>query len=180
MAPSVFPGDSIIIQKMAYGLRTPGPGTLLIQWSSPKVGDIVVLNNVKKTSIILLRKIVALPGESVRVDKTTVSVLRNRRWLPIHWPNNTSATDTSATDTSVTDTSVVDTSVVDIPITILGKGEYFALSNKRLGGPDSRDFGPIRLRNIVGRASHIWIPSSEKKLYNGKERKARHFLERLK
>jgi signal peptidase I len=42
MAPVIKPGTIIMVCKTWYGLRFPGSIKYLIQWSTPRVGDVVV------------------------------------------------------------------------------------------------------------------------------------------
>ena len=42
MIPTLKPGSLLVVNKISYGLRIPGPGFYLIRWSNPKPGDLVV------------------------------------------------------------------------------------------------------------------------------------------
>ena len=42
MLPVLKPGSVLVINKAAYGIRIPGKDCYLINWSSPKPGDLIV------------------------------------------------------------------------------------------------------------------------------------------
>ena len=47
MVPSINEGDTVFINKLAYGIENPFSNSLLVQWAEPEIGDIVVyyMNN---------------------------------------------------------------------------------------------------------------------------------------
>ncbi len=47
MEPSLKEGDTVIINKLAYGIANPVTGKLMVQWAKPKINDIIVyyMNN---------------------------------------------------------------------------------------------------------------------------------------
>jgi signal peptidase I len=42
MTPAINPGDVLMVEKMAYGIRLPWAKDYLVQWALPKEGDVVV------------------------------------------------------------------------------------------------------------------------------------------
>jgi signal peptidase I len=42
MLPSIKSGSVVVIVKVAYGVRLPWSGQYLLQWTTPKKGDVVV------------------------------------------------------------------------------------------------------------------------------------------
>lgn len=67
MIPTVKEGDRVIVSKAAYGLRVPLSHAWVARWSEPKRGDVVVLESPGE-GIILLKRVVALPGDLVEVQ----------------------------------------------------------------------------------------------------------------
>ncbi len=63
MNPMLRDGDVALVSKLRYGLRIPGAGAMVTEWSSPKVGDLVVAVSVGDPPISVLRRITAGPGE---------------------------------------------------------------------------------------------------------------------
>ncbi|MCR5725802.1 MAG: signal peptidase I [Treponema sp.] len=59
MSPALKDGDTLIVNKLAYGLNIPYGGRLLFQWAEPAPGDIVIyLYNNK----IVVKRCVAVSG----------------------------------------------------------------------------------------------------------------------
>jgi len=67
MQPSVEPGDHVFINKVAYGLRAPLSHRYLLDGATPRRGEVVVLDS-PESDIVLLKRVVALPGDVVEVQ----------------------------------------------------------------------------------------------------------------
>ncbi len=65
MLPTVHLADRILVDKTAYGLRVPFTHTYLTG-HGPSHGDVVVLNS-PDDGIVLLKRVVAVPGDRVEV-----------------------------------------------------------------------------------------------------------------
>ncbi len=42
MEPSIKEGDTVFVNKLAYGIANPATGRLVVQWAEPKIDDIIV------------------------------------------------------------------------------------------------------------------------------------------
>jgi len=116
MAPTYFEGDLVFVSKLSYGLRVPGAGTELAQWSQPELEDLVVAVNLGDPPQTLLRRIKGKPGMTVvGGDGQNLSVK---------------------------------------------EGEFFLLSDSMAETVDSRKFGLVPKKNIVGKV--IWGWSGKK------------------
>jgi signal peptidase I len=119
MAPVYSDGDVAFVSKLRYGIRVPGAGAMLWEWSPPQKGDLVVAVSVGDPPVNLMRRIGALPGEKVAFEGKEV---------------------------------------------VLKPGEYFLLAEKSEGVMDSRRFGPVPRRSIIGKVTYAWFaknPSNE-------------------
>jgi signal peptidase I len=72
MLPSMAIGDFIIVNKMQYGLKVPfsewvGDPIYLTEFKEPKKGDIVVFEFPEKRSILFVKRLVGLPGDTIEV-----------------------------------------------------------------------------------------------------------------
>lgn len=65
MAPGLWEGDVIFISKLSFGLRVPGPGAVIADWSAIRRGDIVLVSEAGEPPMTVIRRIAALPGDAV-------------------------------------------------------------------------------------------------------------------
>jgi signal peptidase I len=66
MRPTVEIEDRVFVNKLAYGIHIPFMRPYLIDLSDPKRGDVVVLDS-PVDDVVLLKRIVAVPGDLVSV-----------------------------------------------------------------------------------------------------------------
>ncbi|MEJ7731069.1 MAG: signal peptidase I [Polyangiaceae bacterium] len=71
MRPTVQIGDRVLVDKAAYGLHLPLVDGYLVRGAEPARGDVVVLE-APDTGIVLLKRIVAVPGDRVEVHSGQV------------------------------------------------------------------------------------------------------------
>ncbi len=76
MMPVLADGDVALVSKLRYGLRVPGSGALLVEWSRPKKGDLVVSVGVGDPPVNVLRRIAAEPGDKVKLPDGTEAILK--------------------------------------------------------------------------------------------------------
>src|SRR6185312_5889739 len=74
MMPGLIDGDFIIVNKYAYGLRLPLLHTLLLGIGKPQRGDVVVFRLPADPSTHLIKRLVGLPGDHVRVHDNQVFI----------------------------------------------------------------------------------------------------------
>lgn len=83
MAPTLWAGDVILVEKISFGLRIPGPGALIADWSHIRRGDLVLVSDVGEPPMTLIRRVIAVPGD--KVDFATApggdTVLKAREYL---------------------------------------------------------------------------------------------------
>lgn len=110
---------------------------LSLRFNDPRYSEVVVLRNPENRSEFFIKRIIGVPGDSIRIDQGKVYV-------------NDQLLDESAYLTS----DVVTTAFNGNYTVTLGSEEYFVMGDNRTHSLDSRRFGPIRRSNIVGR---VWI-----------------------
>jgi signal peptidase I len=66
MHPTIFTGDRIFVNKLAYGLKVPFTTLHLAKWSGPQPGEIAVFYS-PTTGIRLVKRVVAIPGQTIEV-----------------------------------------------------------------------------------------------------------------
>ncbi len=173
MIPTILEGDRIFVNKLSYDLKIPNPYTIiqLVKWSDPKRGDIVVFkspNDGKR----LVKRVIGLPGDSIAMSNNILSI--NGKPL-VYTPLSKNDIDRiGIPEWSRYQFKVEDLTGHEHPVMLkkdhtrfdyfdsfepihLPKGKYFMMGDNRDHSADSRFFGPVDRRRIVGRASAIVI-----------------------
>ncbi|MFO0658619.1 MAG: signal peptidase I [Polyangiaceae bacterium] len=146
MEPTVMPGDRVIVNKAAYGLRLPGTDSYLVDTGDPQPGDVVVLTS-PETGITLLKRIVAVPGDRVQVADG--HVLRNGAKLV----NPSAETETlGATSHAL---RLEDGGGPDFGPQTLPPHKFLVMGDNRGNSHDGRMFGLVERDAIMGRAVKI-------------------------
>jgi signal peptidase I len=73
MEPTVQVGDQICVNKMAYGLRVPASQSYVVRAAGPARGEVVVLSS-PSDGEVLLKRVVAVPGDDVEVSDGRVAI----------------------------------------------------------------------------------------------------------
>lgn len=133
MQPELQPGQHVLVNKAAFFL------------SGPSRGEVALVANPQSPGQLLLRRVIALPGDTVIVTATTVQV-----------------NGVSLNETPYTGITAGDPESPVIGTWTLKSGQYFVLADNRFGvagsGTDSRFFGPVTQRNFIGRAEVVYWP----------------------
>ena len=74
MAPTLLPGDQLLVARVAYGLRLPFGGPVLIEGSPPRRGDVIVFRDPADAGRLLVKRVAAIAGDEVRLEN-------ERLWL---------------------------------------------------------------------------------------------------
>ena len=67
MAPQIQSGDVVFVSKLSYGIRVPGAGSIIVEWQPVHKGDVVVAVHVGDPPLSLLRRVTAVPGDTVTI-----------------------------------------------------------------------------------------------------------------
>jgi signal peptidase I len=135
MLPVLQDQDRLFIDKFAYSHL----GTLIGEQIHR--GDVVVFLYPHDHSKSYIKRVIALPGDSLRIDHGTV------------WVNGTPLKETYVPLKYEDDRSQPE---MNIP-----HGEYFVMGDHRSISSDSRDFGPVERNLIYGRAAFVYWPMDQ-------------------
>jgi signal peptidase I len=74
MLPTLQIGDYVVVSKFAYGVRMPFTNEMLWQSGLPERGDVIVFERPTPPAENLIKRVVGLPGETVRIDDGVVFI----------------------------------------------------------------------------------------------------------
>ena len=104
-------------------------------------GDVVVFHFPLDPSKSYIKRVIALPGDTLRIVDGQVYVngrALKEQYVPPRYRDDRS-----------------------YPKTILPPHEYFVMGDHRLISSDSRDFGPVNRRLIYGKATFVYWPTDD-------------------
>ena len=187
MIPTLLVGDLILVNKFTYGLRLPVLNTKLTDGTPPARGDVMVFRYPPKPSLDYIKRVVGVPGDEVAylnkkltvngrpVSKTAVpdffeedSMRYFKQFEELPGDKRHRVLNDDAGPAFVQ-------GVLDFPskqncrYSVEGvtcrvpEGHYFMMGDNRDNSLDSRYWGFVPDRNIVGRAFLVWMNFSNLK-----------------
>lgn len=162
MLPTLQVGDYILVNKYEYGLRLPVLGTEIVPVGKPQRGDIMVFKYPEQPSVNYIKRVIGLPGDVVRIQGGQVFV--NGQALP---REQVSLNEAESWERYFRETSDAVSHLIRheagrestsperewrVP-----DDSYFMLGDNRDNSRDSRYWGFVPDRYIVGKAFYIWM-----------------------
>jgi signal peptidase I len=185
MLPTLQVGDFILVNKYAYGIRLPIVNRKIVELGNPERGDVMVFRYPRDPSLDYIKRVVGLPGDTVTYhDK--VLIINGQRVDPKETGSYSYVGSGLNYITAATyderlgshnhtlliqpETPPVFVNQVDDDFPHrencsynergftckIPKGHYFMLGDNRDASNDSRYWGFVPDRNIVGKAFLIW------------------------
>ena len=141
MLPTIQIGDHLFVNKMAYGLRLPLLGTKLLNFGTLHRSDIVVFVSPNDASTDLIKRVIAIAGDTVEVRQKKLFV------------NGEEVPDTHA--------HFIDARTGAAPRDNFGPvtvppGKFFVMGDNRDQSYDSRYWGFADVNAIKGKATFIY------------------------
>ena len=139
MVPTFQSGEYVLTDKVSYRFGEPERGDIIV-FHAPEAANCPI-----GTGCDFIKRIIALPGETVEVKGNAIYV--NGRKLDEEYLPTGLQTEAGAYTRGRAIT--------------LGQEEYMAVGDNRPYSSDSRTWGPIQRRDIVGRAFFRYWPADK-------------------
>lgn len=170
MEPGLIPGDFILVSKFHFGLRMPVWGQTLVPVQQPQRGDVMVFFPPDDPRYFI-KRVIGLPGDHVRYrdrqlwingEAVETSIVGAE---PRHAPTRVVAQEHfDAAQATVQWVNAIDYQTQQ-PVLWAGpegewqvpEGHYFTMGDNRGNSADSRSWGMVPERNVVGKAVAIWM-----------------------
>ncbi|MFH1780817.1 MAG: signal peptidase I [Candidatus Nealsonbacteria bacterium] len=123
MEPNFYNSDYLIVDELSY------------QFRAPERGEVVVFKYPNDTDQRYIKRIVGLPGETIAVNSGKVFIYKNN--VPVALDESAYLPQTTQTQGSMK--------------TTLDKNEYFVLGDNRMLSADSRAWGTLPEKDLIGR-----------------------------
>lgn len=131
MQPGLHTDERVLVNSLAYTFR------------GPQRGDVIVFHPPSALNERYIKRVIGLPGDTITLTPTAViinGVTLNEPYITPAPPGETENPE---------------------PLTLqLNDSQYFVLGDNRTNSQDSRFFGPITQREIIGKAEFVVWPIS--------------------
>ncbi|HEY2518037.1 MAG TPA: signal peptidase I [Polyangiaceae bacterium] len=149
MLPTVQLEDHVLVDKAAYGIRLPFAGGYAYYGAPPLRGDVVVLRS-PEDGEVLLKRVIAVPGDRVSVIGGEVSI--NGARMPIVERGGAWLEELGKVSHTI---SLDDGGGPDYGPLALPDGKYLVLGDNRGNSKDGRWFGLVARDAILGRVEGV-------------------------
>ncbi len=174
MMPTLLVGDFILVNKFAYGLRWPVLNRKFLALGDPQRGDVVVFRYPVEPSVDYIKRVVGVPGDVVDYRGKVVYLNGEavaQEPVGIYKGVGSGARETGAAEGTELLGAVVHPIIVNPmapdfapgcrelatgPVRVPA-GHYFVMGDNRDNSNDSRCWGLVPERNLVGKAFAIWM-----------------------
>lgn len=167
MIPNLLVYDHIFVQKSSFGLRLPFSDRWLLRWGEPRPGDVIVFRYPESPSIFYIKRLIAGPGDHVRIENGRVSV-NGAAWPvagetpPSFLPSEENEGFEYFQETGPHEHHQVrfaeSVSAQDvIQEWTVPEESYFFMGDNRDQSSDSRAWGFVPESHLIGKAWIIWL-----------------------
>lgn len=166
MMPTLLHGDFILVNKFSYGVRLPVLHTKILDTGAPQRGDVAVFRFPSDPSADYIKRIIGLPGDFIEYRNKTIYI--NHRPMQLVETGVYHGDGANSVMNGIPmyseDLQVVEHGVLirdpkrNRPIAEqVPEDHYFVMGDNRDHSSDSRSWGFVPEKNLVGRAFLVWM-----------------------
>ena len=153
MENTLIPGDHVVVNKAAYGLRVPFTNQVIALQEDPQRGEVVIFDS-PESGIRLIKRVVAIGGDQVSVKNGRVSI--NGQLLVIQQSPLVENYGSRQAPLNLADGGGPDLPAIRVP-----EGHVLVLGDHRGNSRDGRFFGTVPIGELYGRATAVFLRESD-------------------
>ena len=142
MLQTLLVGDHLLASKFAYGVKIPFTNHYVYKGTDPQRGEIIIFEYPNDPSVDYIKRIVGVPGDVIEVRGK--QLFRNGEAVKEGYIRFTQPDRIEPVRDNFG------------PVTV-PEGKYFVMGDNRDNSLDSRFWGFVPDRNIVGKAFFVWM-----------------------
>ena len=176
MMPTLLRGDFILVNKYDYGIRLPVLNTKVFGDGKPQRGDVVVFRYPEDPAVPFIKRVVGVPGDQLQYKDKRLTINGREVDLKLKGVYHSDGVG-SRENGSYQLAEQLGEPGHDILINplqppqvavdrLIPQGHYFVLGDNRDNSRDSRYWGLVPDKNLVGRAFYIWMNWSNDSIFD--------------
>jgi signal peptidase I len=172
MKPTLIVGDHLLVNKFTYGIRIPAIDRFLIQFDTPKRGDILVFKWPKDETKDFIKRVIGVEGDIIEIKNDILYINGGKvvtEYVDKYNDNDISDADRYEEFLGEHKHYILDQYVKyeDFGPVKVPKNSIFVMGDNRDNSQDSRYWGFVTLNKIKGKAIIIyWSWPSWKRFLN--------------
>jgi signal peptidase I len=161
MVPTLQVGDYILVNKFNFGIRLPVIRTKVFDMADPQRGDVMVFFPPHLNDTYFIKRVIGLPGDRIRYIDKKLYVNSEP------FPQKLLAQLPPAMPRTQINSEIIGSEAHEIQVDLRRRnddfaitvkpGHYFMMGDNRDNSSDSRVWGQVPERDIVGKAFAIWM-----------------------
>ena len=168
LKPTILPGDFVFTNHFSYGLHFPVSNTKFLRVGLPKRGDIMVFHHPINPKVDLIKRVLGVPGDRISyIDKVfyingkklTQRFIKKTRDSNSakgpSWPVSQYQEDLGTKKHGIYRNAKFP--VENFYNLMVPKGKYLLIGDNRDNSDDGRYWGFVSDKNIIGKASFIYM-----------------------
>jgi len=179
MKPTLLIGDYILVSKFSYGVRLPVIDTKILDVADPERGDVFVFRYPEDDDTNFIKRVVGVPGDRVqyvnktlyingeKAEQTKIGVAQSECPGFFRQPATVFQENLSGIEYEIYVCQQDLGGAIEFTVP---EGHYLAFGDNRDNSNDSRGWGFVPERNLVGKAQIIWFSSDATKEWFSGER----------
>ncbi len=179
MLPTFLINDHILVDKFRYGIRLPFTSRWLVRFRSPQRGEVIVFRSPDDPNFFMVKRVVAVAGDRLQFQSGALWV--NGQRVAAEGASGLLSAAASTRDLdprefngpgTLDDYQVISENLgagpyytwlrrgvrhADAPSQLVPEGHLFLMGDNRDNSHDSRFWGTVPVKNVLGRVVLVWL-----------------------